>query len=178
MERLWGEVAPVPAERVTTLADGDEVEGMRVLHTPGHAGHHVTYLDLESGDAYTGDVAGVRIEPSELVLPPTPPPEIDLEAWFESLDKLEAAGPTRLHLTHFGAADPVADRRPARSAARERRARAGRATARRSSSAFEARIDDEADPDTGVADARGDPARAAMARPRALLEKAQTEARA
>lgn len=149
MERLWGEVAPVPRERVTALADGDEVEGMRVLHTPGHAGHHVTYLDLESGDAYTGDAAGVRIGPSDLVLPPTPPPEVDLEAWSESLDKLEAAGPTRLHLTHFGAADP-SQIEVLRERLRENAelARAGDRAA--FLAAFEGRIEAEADPDTGV----------------------------
>ena len=64
MDRLWGEVAPVPAERVFALTgSGEEVEGFRVEHTPGHASHHVTYLDLGSGDAFVGDMAGVRIPP-------------------------------------------------------------------------------------------------------------------
>lgn len=106
MERLWGEVAPVPEDRIVTLAGGEKVEGMRVEHTPGHARHHVCYLDLASGDAYVGDMAGVRIPPSELTIPPTPPPEIDVEAWLASLDAIEAMEPTRLRMTHFGEAEP------------------------------------------------------------------------
>ena len=106
MERLWGEVAPVPAERIVTLSGGDEVEGFRVIHTPGHAGHHVCFFDLESGDAYVGDMAGVRIPPSEHTIAPTPPPEIDIEAWLASLDSIESMNPGRLHMTHFGLAEP------------------------------------------------------------------------
>jgi glyoxylase-like metal-dependent hydrolase (beta-lactamase superfamily II) len=106
MERLWGEVAPVPEERIVALGGGEEVEGLRVLHTPGHARHHVCYLDLESGDAYVGDMAGVRIPPGDHTIAPTPPPEIDVEAWLASLDAIAAMRPTRLHLTHFGSADP------------------------------------------------------------------------
>ena len=106
MERLWGEVAPVPEDRVVSLAGGEEVEGFGVLHTPGHAGHHVCYFDADSGNAYVGDMAGVRIPPSDYTVPPTPPPEIDVEAWLASVDAIEREQPTRLHLTHFGAADP------------------------------------------------------------------------
>lgn len=106
MDYLWGEVAPVDAERIVSLAGGEEVEGFRVLHTPGHARHHVCYFDLETGDAYVGDMAGVRIPPSDYTIPPTPPPEIDVEAWLASLDEIEGLGPGKLHLTHFGEADP------------------------------------------------------------------------
>jgi glyoxylase-like metal-dependent hydrolase (beta-lactamase superfamily II) len=102
MASLWGEVAAVPAGNVVTVAEGDEVEGMRVLETPGHARHHVVYLDLDDGDAFVGDVAGVRIPPAELTIAPTPPPEIEIEAWLDSLDRLEALRPERLRLTHFG----------------------------------------------------------------------------
>jgi glyoxylase-like metal-dependent hydrolase (beta-lactamase superfamily II) len=102
MDSLWGEVAAVPASSVVTVADGDEVEGMRVLETPGHARHHVAYVDLGSGDAYVGDLAGVRIPPAELTIAPTPPPEIEIEAWLDSLDRIEALRPERLRLTHFG----------------------------------------------------------------------------
>lgn len=108
MQRLWGEVLPVPAERIVSLAEDQEVEGFRVAHTPGHASHHVVYLDLESGDAYVGDMAGVRIPPAELTVPPTPPPEIDVEAWLASLEVIAGLRPRRLHLTHFGEAEPDA----------------------------------------------------------------------
>ncbi len=105
MERLWGEVAPVAEERIVNLADGDEVEGFRVLHTPGHAGHHVCFFDLETGDAYVGDMAGVRIPPADLVVAPTPPPDIDVDAWKRSVDVIEGWEPERLMLTHFGLHD-------------------------------------------------------------------------
>ena len=61
MERLWGEVAPVPEERIRPLSGGEEVEGFKVAHTPGHASHHVSYLHVDTGDVYVGDTAGVRI---------------------------------------------------------------------------------------------------------------------
>jgi glyoxylase-like metal-dependent hydrolase (beta-lactamase superfamily II) len=103
MERLWGEVAPVPAERVTAVRGGEEVEGCRVHDAPGHAGSHVVYAHGASGDVFTGDVAGVRIPPSRLVMAPTPPPEIDVEAWLGSIELLRNLRPTRLCMTHFGA---------------------------------------------------------------------------
>jgi glyoxylase-like metal-dependent hydrolase (beta-lactamase superfamily II) len=105
MEELWGEVAPVPEENLRPLSGGEEVLGFGVAYTPGHASHHVSYLHQESGRAFVGDVAAVRIPPSGFVLPPTPPPEIDLEAWQRSLDDVAAWGPRSLGLTHFGAVD-------------------------------------------------------------------------
>jgi len=108
METLWGEVAPVPAERVTVLEGGEEVEGLEVHYAPGHARHHVVYFDPASRDAYCGDVAGVRVPPSELVAAPTPPPEIEVEAWRESLAMLRSLDPARLCITHFGASADVA----------------------------------------------------------------------
>jgi len=105
MDRLWGEVLPVPAENVVALTGGESIEGFRVVHTRGHANHHVAYLHEESGDAYVGDVAGVRIAPSDLTIAPTPPPDIDVEAWESSLDRVADWRPGRLCLTHFGAAD-------------------------------------------------------------------------
>jgi len=108
MERLWGRILPVPEENVTRLSGGETVRGMRVAYTPGHASHHVAYLHEETGTAFTGDVAGVRIPDTGLVIAPTPPPDIDLEAWEESLRLIEAWDPQRLVLTHFGAVDEPA----------------------------------------------------------------------
>ena len=105
MERLWGEVAPVPEENIHALAGGETVEGFRVAYTPGHASHHVCYLHEESGEAYVGDMAGVRIPPSEHTIAPTPPPDIDVEAWRESLETIAEWSPQRLCQTHFGRAD-------------------------------------------------------------------------
>ncbi|HSK49301.1 MAG TPA: MBL fold metallo-hydrolase [Solirubrobacterales bacterium] len=107
MERLWGRIVPVPENNVRVLGGGETVLGMRVAYTPGHASHHVSYLHEESGTAFTGDVAACRIPPSELVMPPTPPPDIDVEAWEASLDVLAEWAPARLALTHFGAVEEV-----------------------------------------------------------------------
>jgi glyoxylase-like metal-dependent hydrolase (beta-lactamase superfamily II) len=105
MQRLWGEIVPVPAANVNVLTGGETVLGMRVAYTPGHASHHVCYLHEDSGIAFVGDVAACRIPPSQLVMPPTPPPDIDVEAWEESLDLVASWSPQRLALTHFGAVE-------------------------------------------------------------------------
>jgi glyoxylase-like metal-dependent hydrolase (beta-lactamase superfamily II) len=102
MERLWGEIVPVPQENIRTFAGGEAVDGWRVAHTPGHANHHVAYLREDEGWAFVGDVAGVRIVPG-YITPPTPPPEVDLEAWQISLDRVQEWRPSLLGLTHFGA---------------------------------------------------------------------------
>jgi glyoxylase-like metal-dependent hydrolase (beta-lactamase superfamily II) len=101
MERLWGEVVPVPAERLRVLRGGETLGDIEVAYTPGHAVHHVSYLHTPTGCAFTGDIAGVRIG-SGPVLAPTPPPDIDLEAWRRSLDTLELWRPRALAIAHFG----------------------------------------------------------------------------
>jgi glyoxylase-like metal-dependent hydrolase (beta-lactamase superfamily II) len=103
MERLWGEILPVPAERLRALSGGERLDGFRVAYTPGHASHHVAYFYEPLGWAFTGDVAGVRVLESGPALPPTPPPEIDLDVWRDSLEKIEAWRPSALVPTHFGA---------------------------------------------------------------------------
>ena len=107
MDRLWGEVLPVPEANVHALAGGESVQGFRVAYTPGHASHHVCYLHEESGWAFVGDVAGVKIAGSDHVMAPTPPPDIDVEAWESSLRTVAAWHPTALGLTHFGAVEEV-----------------------------------------------------------------------
>jgi glyoxylase-like metal-dependent hydrolase (beta-lactamase superfamily II) len=109
MERLWGEVVPVPEANVRVLSGGETIEGLHVEYTPGHASHHVTYFDDDSGDAFVGDTAGVRIPPCDFVIAPTPPPDIDLEKWSASLDIIESRSPQCLRLTHFGGFDNVSE---------------------------------------------------------------------
>ena len=109
MDRLWGEVAPVPEANIEALRGGESVDGFRVEYTPGHASHHVAYLHEDTGDAYTGDVAGVRIPPTDFTLAPTPPPDIDLEAWARSLEMIEGWGPSAVCITHFGRFTDVED---------------------------------------------------------------------
>ncbi len=105
LEYLWGTILPVPEGNVHVLRGGETVLGMRVAYTPGHASHHVAYFHEDSGTAFTGDVAACRIPPSNLVVPPTPPPDIDVETWEASLDTVAEWEPQRLALTHFGSID-------------------------------------------------------------------------
>ncbi len=109
MEPLWGKVLPVPERNLRVLEGGETVSvGGRefdVEYTPGHASHHVVYFDRTDGTAYVGDVAGVRIPPTDFVRAPTPPPDIDVEAWQRSIDLVAARQPARLALTHFGMVD-------------------------------------------------------------------------
>jgi glyoxylase-like metal-dependent hydrolase (beta-lactamase superfamily II) len=101
-DALWGELAPVPAGNVHVV--GDRVLGLDCFPTPGHASHHVSYLDRD-GTLYAGDAAGVRIQPGRFVMPPTPPPEVDVEAWQRTIDEIDRRDPERLALIHFGVAD-------------------------------------------------------------------------
>lgn len=103
-DTLWGELAPVPQENVHVV--GDTVVGLECFPTQGHASHHVSYL-ADDGTLYAGDAAGVRIHPERLVLPPTPPPDFDLETWQQTLDEIERRRPSRLALIHFGVAEDV-----------------------------------------------------------------------
>jgi glyoxylase-like metal-dependent hydrolase (beta-lactamase superfamily II) len=106
-DRLWGRVIPVPQENLEVLTGGESVEGFDVEDTPGHAKHHVSYFHRETGHAYVGDTAGVRIPPSSVVRAPTPPPDIDVEAWLDSIERIEARAPTAIVITHFGRIDDV-----------------------------------------------------------------------
>ncbi|HZV50640.1 MAG TPA: MBL fold metallo-hydrolase [Candidatus Dormibacteraeota bacterium] len=97
-----GETLPVPVEAIRPLGDGDAVGPFDVLHTPGHAPHHVTFVDRRRGWAFLGDVGGIRIAPCAYVLPPTVPPRTDVEAWERSLARIAERRPTALAPTHFG----------------------------------------------------------------------------
>jgi glyoxylase-like metal-dependent hydrolase (beta-lactamase superfamily II) len=107
MDKLWGEFAPVPEWNIRPLKGGEQFDGFRVEYTPGHAVHHVTYLHEETGDAYVGDVGGIRIPPHEHTYAPTPPPDIDIPVWLESLERVRALDPAALCLTHFGRYEDV-----------------------------------------------------------------------
>jgi len=101
-DELWGELAPVPEQNLHVV--GADTVGLETFPTPGHASHHVAYLDRD-GTLYAGDAVGVRIQPDSYVAPPTPPPEFDLEAWTKTLDEIQRRKPARLALIHFGAVD-------------------------------------------------------------------------
>jgi glyoxylase-like metal-dependent hydrolase (beta-lactamase superfamily II) len=101
-DTLWGELAPVPEENIRIV--GTNVLGLECFPTPGHASHHVCYL-AGDGTLYAGDAAGVRLQPDRTVLPPTPPPEFDLETWNRTIDEIEKRKPSSLALVHFGVAE-------------------------------------------------------------------------
>jgi glyoxylase-like metal-dependent hydrolase (beta-lactamase superfamily II) len=109
MDRLWGAFEPCPRERVAILNDGEVLQcgthTLQALYTPGHASHHIAFHDPQDGAVYTGDVAGVRLDAAKYVRPPTPPPDIDVEAWHASIDRIRALNPRTLRLTHFGSFD-------------------------------------------------------------------------
>lgn len=106
LDRLWGPVVPVAGEAVHVVQDGERIPlGRRTLvalDTPGHASHHVVYWDEERGDVFTGDIAGVSLPGVPYVRPPTPPPDLDLEAWSRSIQRVRSLRPRRLLLTHYG----------------------------------------------------------------------------
>jgi glyoxylase-like metal-dependent hydrolase (beta-lactamase superfamily II) len=106
MDALWGEFLPVPAEAITALGGGETIRlgrrALAVYDAPGHASHHVLYVEDASGVAFVGDTAGLRLPESPLARPATPPPDIDLGAWRRTLDTLLSARPRTLCLTHFG----------------------------------------------------------------------------
>ena len=112
MDRLWGEMRPVPLERMQVLAGGERLDlagrTFDVAYTPGHANHHVSYLDQSTGTAYVGDTAGIR-RVNDYIVAPTPPPDIDLEKWDQSLQIVERWRPSTLFLTHFGSVTDVAE---------------------------------------------------------------------
>jgi glyoxylase-like metal-dependent hydrolase (beta-lactamase superfamily II) len=96
---LWGELVPVPAENVEVVSE--RVVGLECFPTPGHAVHHVCYMG-DDGMLFAGDITGVCWPPERYVLPATPPPDVDLEAWHASLDEIERRVPDSLALPHFG----------------------------------------------------------------------------
>ena len=112
MGHFWGEFAAVPSTNLVPLMGGERIQAggrhFDVAYTPGHASHHVSFFDESSGVAFVGDTAGVCIN-GGYVLPPTPPPDIDLELWSASVDRILAWSPATIMLTHFG---PVTGVRP------------------------------------------------------------------
>jgi len=109
MDRLWGEMVPVPRDRLRVLGDSDTLtHGFRSAYTPGHASHHVSYLHEPSGMAFTGDAGGVRVGDGP-PMAPTPPPDVDVEAWRRTLDLIEGWDPDAIAPTHFGRHESVRD---------------------------------------------------------------------
>jgi glyoxylase-like metal-dependent hydrolase (beta-lactamase superfamily II) len=113
LPRLFGHTLPVPHENLRILEGGESLtlgeRKLDVLYTPGHASHHVSYLDNSDGTAFVGDTGGIRIDNHPYIMPATPPPDIDLEIWDKSFAAILERKPTQLFLTHFGVADNPAE---------------------------------------------------------------------
>lgn len=106
LHQLFGDTLPVPAKNLRIVHGGETVmlgaKKFGVMYTPGHAAHHVSYFDEAEGVAFVGDTTGVRINNAPYILPATPPPDIDLNIWDQSMDAILARRPERFFLTHFG----------------------------------------------------------------------------
>jgi glyoxylase-like metal-dependent hydrolase (beta-lactamase superfamily II) len=152
MERLWGEVAPVPEANLKPLRGGEEVLGFKAAYTPGHASHHVSYFHPPTGRAFVGDTAAVRIPPSDFVMPPTPPPDIDLDLWEDSIDRILDWSPDSLGLTHFGeVSDPEGHFELVRERLREQAELAHQLSAEEFERRIRERCHANADPETAEA---------------------------
>lgn len=107
MESLWGEFLPVMESRLRVVQDAEEIVigNLRfvALNTPGHAEHHYAYLFEDI--CFSGDVGGVRIPGYPYLRVPMPPPELHLERWHESIDKLRTRKFSHIAPTHFGIYD-------------------------------------------------------------------------
>ena len=106
LQTLYGETPAVPEGNLRSLKGGEQVgvgeTELEIFYTPGHASHHLTYWDRRSRTAFVGDTAGIRVEGDSFLLPATPPPDIDVELWNRSLERIASLGPERIFLTHFG----------------------------------------------------------------------------
>ncbi len=103
MERLWGEMRPIAEDRLRVTEDNAILRAgqfeVRALATPGHASHHNVYQ--WDDNLFGGDVAGVQLDGGPAI-PPFVPPELHIESWLESIDRMRALKLTRLYLPHFG----------------------------------------------------------------------------
>jgi glyoxylase-like metal-dependent hydrolase (beta-lactamase superfamily II) len=106
MEQMWGGIDPIPEDRVEVIEDGGEIDlggrSLTAIETPGHAYHHHSFLDSQSGTLFTGDALGVRLPGVGEIRPATPPPEFHLETAVASIEKIRGVGPATLSPTHFG----------------------------------------------------------------------------
>ena len=105
-DQLWGPVLPAPADRLHALRGGESLPlrggELRVLATPGHAKHHLAFYDSAIAAVFAGDGAGVRLEHSSRIRPAVPPPDLDLDQLFASLEVMAQTEPRLLLLSHFG----------------------------------------------------------------------------
>jgi len=106
LERLFGLPRPVPPDRLVALTDGGRLglggRTFGVYFSPGHASHHAVFLEIEDRILFAGDAAGTRMPGVDSVRPPTPPPDIDIEAWHETINRIRGLRPVVLAVAHAG----------------------------------------------------------------------------
>jgi glyoxylase-like metal-dependent hydrolase (beta-lactamase superfamily II) len=111
LERIFGPVDPVPSDRLRAVSDGDRISlgdrHLDVLYTPGHASHHVALIDSRSGAIFTGDALGIHLPDDRVLRPATPPPDIDVEAGLQSIDRIRERARSILLFSHFGPVQEV-----------------------------------------------------------------------
>lgn len=115
--RDYGELVPVPAERVLTTEDGMvlRLAGRELLFqdTPGHARHHHCIWDGASRGWFTGDTFGIaypdlHLADGPFLFPTTTPVQFEPGALHASIDRLLSRNPEWMYLTHFGRIGDVA----------------------------------------------------------------------
>lgn len=114
MDTVYGECTPIPEQRVRGVADGDVLDlgggrRLELLHTPGHAKHHIAALEPDLGALFVGDSVGVRMPGMRTIRPATPPADFDLVLAHRTLSRYRALAPRAVYLAHFGAVDPPDD---------------------------------------------------------------------
>jgi glyoxylase-like metal-dependent hydrolase (beta-lactamase superfamily II) len=110
MRAFYGETLPCAPDRLRAVVDGDRIalgaRSLDVIHTPGHASHHVALHDPVSGGMFTGEAIGSHLPWADCYRPALPPPEADVDAAVASIDRMRERRPTVLLTSHFG---PVPD---------------------------------------------------------------------
>lgn len=112
-DTVYGACTPVPETRVRAVGDREALDlgGGRVLdllHTPGHAKHHLGVVDPTIGAVFSGDSVGVKLPGMRTIRPATPPPEFHLDAALASLERYREREPERIYLAHYGPVEPAA----------------------------------------------------------------------
>jgi glyoxylase-like metal-dependent hydrolase (beta-lactamase superfamily II) len=111
MDTIYGDCTPIAEDRILGIGDRAELDlgGGRVLDllaTPGHAKHHISVLDRDTGALFVGDSVGVKTPNTGPLRPATPPPDFDLDLAQRSLTRYQEINPDRVYLAHYGAIDP------------------------------------------------------------------------
>jgi len=108
---MYGEILPVPEQRVIVAEDGYKLDfsgrQLLFLDAPGHARHHYAIWDVESRGIFSGDVFGLSYREADgplgpYLLPTTTPVQFEPDAWYKTLDRFLELDPAYVYLTHYG----------------------------------------------------------------------------